>query len=159
MTENLILIAVITAAHGLKGEVKVKSFAATPADFWRYGPLAAKSGEVFEITKARPAKDDFICTLKNVADRNRAEALRGTELFVAREMLPKSSASEFYLHDLMGREVVHADKPLGMVAGFQNFGAGDLMELDNGTLFPVAFIGEIGETVTLNLPDFYLDAE
>jgi len=156
MMTDLILVAVITGAHGIKGEVKVKSFTSDPKMFSSYGPLTAKDDRVFEITKAKFAKDDFICTLKNVTDRNQSEALKGTELFVAREKLPKLPEGEFYLHDLHGKDVVADGKNIGKVSGFQNFGAGELMELETGMLIPVSFADEVGEQVHLTLPEDYL---
>jgi 16S rRNA processing protein RimM len=154
---ELVLVGVITGAHGIKGEVKVKSFTADPKAFSAYGQLTSKDGRGFEITKAKFAKDDFICTLKNVVDRNQSEALRGIELFVAREKMPKLPPGEFYLHDLEGKPVLAADHKIGVITGFQNFGAGELLELEGGTLIPLRFVREVNEAVILDLPDGYLD--
>jgi len=155
----MIHVATILAAHGIKGEVKVKSLTETPQAFATYGPLVAKDGRVFEIKNVRAQKDDFLCVLNTISDRNAAEALRGLELFVAREKLPALKVGEVYLSDVQGKEAVADGKPLGRILGFQNFGAGELMELDGGMLVPVAFIAAIAEVVTLNLPDGYLDNE
>jgi len=155
----LVHVATIIAAHGLKGEVKVKSFTSLPKAFASYSPLSAKDGRVFEIVKFRPQTDDFICILMNVSDRNAAEALRGTELFVAREKLPPLKEGEFYLSDLQGKNCFAGVKALGPVVGFQNFGAGELLELESGILVPVSYVASVGEGVILNLPDGYLDDE
>ena len=155
----MIHVATIVAAHGIKGEVKVKSYTAEPKGFAFYGPLSAPDGRKFEIKTVRPQKDDFLCTLNNITDRNAAEALRGTELFVAREKLPALKDAEFYLSDAQGKQAVVQGKDLGRVIGFQNFGAGELMELDNGMLIPIFYIATIDDTVTLNLPEGYLEAE
>lgn len=153
----MIHVATIMGAHGIKGEVKVKSFTADPKAFASYGPLHDAKGRVFEIAKARFAKDEFICTLKTVSDRNAAEALRGTELFIAREKLPALKEGEIYLSDVQGKEALAGEHKLGRITGFQNFGAGELMELEGGMLIPVSFIGSVADFVTLNLPDGYLD--
>jgi 16S rRNA processing protein RimM len=153
----MILVAVITGAHGIKGEVKVKSFTSIPQAFSTYGALNSKDGSVFEFTKAKFAKDDFICTLKNVTTRNQSEALRGTELFIARNKLPKLPEGEFYLHDLSGKQVEAAGQTIGQVSGFQNFGAGELLELETGMLIPMRFVLEVGETVKVDLPEGYLE--
>jgi len=157
--DMLVHVATIIGAHGIKGEVKVRSFTAVPKDFASYGPLTSQNGHVFEIKKIRPQTDDFICMLMNVADRNAAEALRGTELFVAREKLPPLKEGEFYLSDLQGKICFADGKALGPVAGFQNFGAGELMELASGLLIPVSCIASVGEQVILNLPDGFLNEE
>ena len=89
-----VLVGVIVGAHGIKGEVKLKSFTSDPLSIGRYGPLQSTSGQNFEITKLKAAKDDFIANLMSVGDRNEAEALKGTELFVAREKLQADAAAK-----------------------------------------------------------------
>jgi 16S rRNA processing protein RimM len=154
----LILIGRILGAHGIRGAVKLKSFAATPADIAGYKPLTAKDGRSFEILRLKPARDEFIADLKDIRDRDAAEALKGTDLFVARDRLPAPAAGEIYLADLVGRAVVADGKPLGTVAGLQNFGAGDLLELEDGGLIPVAFITASDGDVVVDLPEGFLDA-
>jgi 16S rRNA processing protein RimM len=150
-------VATIIAAHGIKGEVKVKSFTSDPKAFATYGPLLSKDGRVFEIKTVRPQKDEFLCTLSNVTDRNAAEALRGVELCVAREKLPNLAEGEFYLQDLLGKMVEAEGKIIGTVSGFQNFGAGDLIELHDGMLLPMGFVVSVGGIVKMDLPAGYLD--
>jgi len=155
----LVHVATIVAAHGIKGEVKIKSFTSDPKAFSTYGPLLDAKGRMFEITKAKFGKDEFICTLKNVTDRNAAEALRGTELFIAREKLPALKEGEIYLSDVVGKDAVAGEHKLDRIVGFQNYGAGELMELESGMLIPVSFIDSVADVVTLNLPDGYLEDE
>ena len=156
---KLVLVAAIIGAHGIRGEVKIKSFTATPSAFATYGPLNSKDGRVFEIAKSKFAKDEFICTLKNIVDRNQAEALRGVELFVVREKLPQLPQGEFYLSDLLNKQVMAEGKLLGIVAGFQNYGAGELMELQSGELIPVRFVVAVDEKILINLPEGFLEDE
>jgi 16S rRNA processing protein RimM len=159
---DLILVGVITGAHGIRGEVKLKSFTAEPKAIATYGPLVSNRGELFEITKLKPATDHFICTLKNTTDRNQSEKLKGVELFITRAQLP---AAEIYFHDLIGKPVFQGDAILGTVAGFENFGAGDVMDVKiegraDTVLIPYneAFIVEASkEKVIVSLPDDYLD--
>ena len=156
----MILVGVILGAHGIKGEVKLKSFTEDPKAIAAYKPLLAKSGVRFEITRLKPQVSDFICTLNAVSDRNQAEALKGTELFITREQLPKD---ELYLHDLIGVAVFNRTAPLGTVSGFENFGAGDVMDvkMENTTVlipYTKAFIVEASrERVVVDLPEDYLD--
>jgi 16S rRNA processing protein RimM len=154
---SLILLGRITGAHGIRGAVKLKSFAAKPADIASYGPLATADGRTVEILKLKPANDEFIADLKDVRDRSAAEALKGVELFIARDKLPVVKDKEFYLADLIGKDVVHDNAPMGKVASIENYGAGDLMELANGGLVPVAFIENLGDVITVLLPPGYLD--
>ena len=165
-----VLVGVIVGAHGIKGEVKLKSFTSEPSSIGRYGPLQSSTGQSFEITKLKAAKDDFIASLKNVADRNDAEALKGTELFVAREKLPKLKTNEAYAHDLMGLDVVLENgSTLGKLVGMPNYGAGDLLEVavegESETIlipFTNTFVPQDDFTkgkIIVNLPEGYLDAE
>lgn len=153
----LILLGRITGAHGIRGAVKLKSFAARPADIASYGPLITGDGRAIEITRLKPARDEFIADLKDVRDRNAAEALNGVELFIAREKLPALKGKEIYLADLIGKTVVNDGVTLGVVNSIENYGAGDLMELANGELLPVAFVSAVGETISVSLPPGYLD--
>jgi 16S rRNA processing protein RimM len=153
----LILLGRITGAHGIRGAVKIKSFTQNPADIASYGPLTTGDGRAIEIARLKPARDEFIADLKDVRDRNAAETMKGVELFIAREKLPAPKESEFYLSDLIGKNVLSDGVILGTVASIENYGAGDLMELANGELLPVAFIGAVGETITVSLPIGYLD--
>jgi 16S rRNA processing protein RimM len=154
---TLILLGRITGAHGIRGAVKLKSFTQNPADISKYGPLVTGDGRTIEIARLKPAKDEFIADLKDVRDRNAAEALKGVELLIAREKLPAPRESEFYLSDLIGKNVLSDGVTLGTVASIENYGAGDLMELSNGELVPVAFVQTVGEAIAVSLPPGYLD--
>ena len=155
----MIHVATIIGAHAIKGEVKLRSFTSDPKAFASYGPLISKDGVTFDVVKFRAQINDFICVLMNVSDRNAAEALRGTELFVARDKLPALKDGEIYLSDVQGKEAMAEGKNLGRIVGFQNFGAGELMELESGMLVPVSSIVSVFDIVTLNLPEGYLSEE
>src|SRR6476646_7919716 len=105
-SDDKVLAGVITGAHGIKGEVKLRSFTADPKAIAAYGPLIASNGERFEIERLKLQKDGFIATMKGVADRNKAETLKGVELFVLRRQLPQPEQDEVYIHDLIGAKVV-----------------------------------------------------
>ena len=160
----MILVGVITGAHGIRGDVKLKSFTADPKAIATYGPLVSATGETFEITRLKLQVEDFICTLKNVWDRNKAETLKGTEFFITRAQLPKD---ELYLHDLIGAPIFNGDVTLGTIVGFENFGAGDLIDVkiegrSDTVLIPYnkAFIVAASkERVIVSLPDGYLEDE
>jgi len=124
---RLISLGVITAAHGIRGEVKVRSFTANPQDITAYGPLLDASGRHFNITITGGTKDTLIAKVEGVSSRNEAEALRNTELFIPRSALPEPDAHEYYHEDLIGLSLMTADgKPYGVIAAMHNFGAGDL---------------------------------
>ena len=124
----------IGAPHGVRGEVRLRSFTADPAAITSYGPLETEDGRVLEIEALRPAKDHFVATLAGIADRNAAERLTNVKLYVPRERLPKPEEPDEYYHaDLIGLAAVdRAGNPLGSVIAVHNFGAGDLIELRRG---------------------------
>jgi 16S rRNA processing protein RimM len=132
VTNARVLVAAFGAAHGIRGEIRVKSFTADPAAFAAYGPLQAEgSTRSFEITQARPLKDDlFIVRVKGIIDRTAAEALNGTGLTVARELLPPSQDDEYYYADLIGLHAETTDgTTVGTIVAVQNYGAGDILEI------------------------------
>jgi 16S rRNA processing protein RimM len=127
-----IRVARIGAAHGIRGEVKLWSFTEDPLAVTSYGPLETEDGaRRFEIEAARPAKDHLVARLKGVADRDAAETLRNTDLFVPRDRLPPIEEADTYYHaDLVGLAAVDEDgTTLGTIAAIHNFGAGDLIEI------------------------------
>ena len=127
-----VLIAQIGAAHGVRGEVRLKAFTADPLSVARYGALESEDGrQRFEIEALRPAKDVLVVRLKGVADRNAAEALKNLRLYVAREKLPDPGDDEFYVADLIGLAAERPDgASLGTVKAVHNFGAGDVLEIE-----------------------------
>ena len=126
-----VLIAQIGAAHGVRGEVRLKAFTEDPLSVARYGALETEDGRRFEIEAVRPAKDMLVARLKGVADRSAAEALTHLRLYVAREKLPQPAADEFYHADLVGLTAqTAAGEAFGVVKAVHNFGAGDLLEIE-----------------------------
>lgn len=129
-----VVVAQIGAAHGVKGEVRLKPFTQAPADVAAYGPLTAPDGRVFEIEAIRPAAgtspDMMVVRFKGIGDRTAAEALTNIELSVPAERLPPTEADEFYHSDLIGLEAVTVGgEVLGTIVGVPNYGAGDLLEI------------------------------
>ena len=53
--QNPVLMAVIGAAHGIKGELRVKTFTGDPLALGDYGPLFARDGRSFEIARHQAA--------------------------------------------------------------------------------------------------------
>ncbi|MBB4103984.1 ribosome maturation factor RimM [Allorhizobium borbori] len=138
--ENPILLAVIGAAQGLRGEVRVRSFTDDPMAIGDYGHLHSSDGRTFEVLEVREGKNVVIVRFRGVNDRNAAEALNGLELYVERANLPDDELEddEFYYTDLEGLEAVDAEgKSYGNVSAVYDFGAGDLLELKGPGKRPV----------------------
>ena len=164
----MVLVGAITGAHGIRGEVKLRSFTAEPGAIASYSPLETAKGAKIEIVRLRPQKDGFIAILKGVTDRNAAEALRGTELFVPRARLPEPEKDEVYVHDLIGLAVHLADgSRLGEIVDVADYGAGDLIDVKvdgrkDTVLIPFAsqYVLEAdGERIVVDLPEGYLDVD
>ena len=141
-----VLLAAVMGAQGLKGEVKAKIFTAAPDALPRYGKLHARDGRTFTITAFRPSKQgEAVIAFAEVKDRNTAEALKGTELFVSRDALPEPDEDEFYHADLVGLEARDSEgRVIGKVVAVHNFGASDVIELarDDGDSVHLAFTRE-----------------
>ena len=129
----MVLVARIGAAHGLKGEVRVKSLTADPLALTGYGELAAADGRRFAIEAARPvggSPDMLVVRFAGVGDRSAAEALNGIDLSVPRDRFPAPAEDEFYHADLIGLAAVTvAGEELGTVIAVENHGAGDLLAI------------------------------
>jgi 16S rRNA processing protein RimM len=128
---DLVLLGRIAGAQGLKGEVRINSFTANPEDIAAYGALAGADGRQFVVERVRHLKGGaVVAVLAGVRDRGAAEALHGTELYVAREQLPETDTDEWYYEELVGLKAVSPEgEVLGKVLSVQNFGAGDLLEI------------------------------
>ena len=135
-----ILVGKIVAPQGIRGEVRVQTFTATPTDFQKLNIKSSRFNDGdFKFVRPVPNSTVIIGKINGVDDRNGAEALRNTELYIERDTLPDLKENEFYQADLIGFDVVRDDKKIGIVDCFQNYGAGDIIELDNGDM--ISFIG------------------
>ena len=129
--DDLIFIAALAGAHGVRGECKLKSFAGNPADAFAYGPFLDETGQVILTpTIWKPTKDGFIVRLAEALDRDKAQALKGTRLYIPRAALPALDEDEFYHADLIGLTVRSLDgAPMGTIRAVHDFGASDLLEI------------------------------
>jgi 16S rRNA processing protein RimM len=126
-----VLLAAVTGAVGLKGEVKAKLFTATPDALARYGELRTREGRKLVIAAFRSTKaNEAVIAFEGVTERSAAEQLKGAQLFVNRAALPNTAEEEFYHADLIGLEARdNQGRVLGKVAAVHNFGASDVIEL------------------------------
>ncbi len=129
--DKLVLLGVIGAAHGIKGEVRIKAFTGDPLAIAEYGPLTDEKGRRFEIAEIRPAKEVVVARLKGITSREAAESLNAVNLFVSRDKIPApEDEDEFLQADLIGCAVVGPDgMVLGTVTTVANYGAGDLLDI------------------------------
>lgn len=135
MNDERVLMAVIGAPHGVRGEVRVKTFTGDPMALGDYGPLTDAKGKVYTIANLRPSKTVVVARIREITTREAAEAANGTELYVARSALPDDlDEDEFYQADLIGLDAVDAaGSKIGSVRAMHDFGAGDIIELTLAT--------------------------
>jgi 16S rRNA processing protein RimM len=133
---QMILMGAIAGVHGVRGEVKVKSFTSDPLAITAYGPLFDEQGRAFALKLSQKAAKDtvVIARIDGVGDRNAAEALKGKRLYAPREVLPAlSDENEFYASDLIGLAVEDRNgKALGKVVDLQDHGAGAIIAVAGG---------------------------
>lgn len=159
-----VLLGVIQSAHGIRGQVMIKSFTEYPADVAAYGALEDEEGSrSFEIDVESVTPKGVIARIDGVADRTAAEKLKGTPLYVKREALPQPEEDEYYHADLVGLAAIDRNgTPIGRIANVLNFGAGDILEIakphvKQTLLWPmradvVLQVDIAGGTITLEAP-------
>lgn len=132
MTGKPILVGRFGAAHGIKGELRLKSFTGDPEAIARYGPLSDRAGtRQFEIQSLRPIRDDLLVVkIAGITNRTAAEALTNVELYVPHDHLPPPAPEEYYHADLIGLAALdETGTKLGRIAAVFDFGGGDLLEI------------------------------
>ena len=135
MTDK-ICIGAIAGSFGVKGEVRLKSFTATPEDIASYTPLTSENGKLsFDVTLTGQTKNALVARLSGIATKEQADALRGARLFVDRDRLPNLPDDEYYHADLIGLEVYDTGGTLlGTVKSVLNHGASDLLEVQEASM-------------------------
>jgi len=139
---DMICVAEITGAHGIQGMLKLKIFSESPENLADYMPLYdSKAEKKFEFSYIAEHKSFYLANMEGIDDRNKAEALRGTRLYIHKKELPEIDEEDtYYYKDLIGLTIKNTeDKIIGKVLNVVDFGAGELLEIhqlaDGKTLF------------------------
>lgn len=130
--DELIELGAITNAHGIKGDVTIKPFGKDLSSLMDYGPVRDKTGQqAFTILSLRHSKKDlYVAKIKEITNRNQAEDVKGTELYIERSKLPEPEEDEFYYRDLIGLSVnLESGEKWGKVIAVEDYGAGDIIEI------------------------------
>ena len=130
--QDRICVGAIVGSHGLQGSVKVKSFMVITDDIVAYGPLTDKHGKrSFKLDLISSNKKGLVVKISGITDRTASEELRGLELYLSRDLLPDLKEGEFYYSDLVGLMVENMNgEIIGTVSMIDNYGAGEVMEVD-----------------------------
>lgn len=133
MTDQPVTLAVIIGAHGVTGEVRLKLFGEGVETLKSYKSFDA-AGRTLNLKSVRSGPNGAVARFAEIADRSAAEALRGTELTVPRSALPPLEQGEYYHADLIGLPCFSTEgEGLGNVVAVENFGAGDIIEVERPT--------------------------
>lgn len=127
-----VLVAAVAGAFGVRGEIRLKTFTADPASVGAYGPVETEDGaRRFAIRLVQKPKGPVVVArFDGIEDRDAAEALKGTRLYVPRAALPALDADDYYLADLIGLTAYDpAGQVLGRISAVVDHGAGDILEV------------------------------
>jgi 16S rRNA processing protein RimM len=154
-------MGVMLGAHGVKGIVRVLSYAADAEDIAAYGPLEDESGQRrFSLEVVGKARGAILAAIDGIADRDAAAALRGTRLYIARAALPATEDGEFYWGDLIGLKAELKDgTELGDVVAVHDYGGGPSLEVKRaaGGLVMVPFTNRVVPVVDLDVGKLVID--
>jgi 16S rRNA processing protein RimM len=148
MSENKrILIGEIATAHGIKGLVKLRSFVEDETLLEGENVYTSETGDkTISLKIKNPMKGDFLAEVKGVSDRNGAEALRATQLYIDRDSLPNTDDGEYYIEDMKGLSIITKNgDAIGTVLNVVNYGASDLIDIkpiQGGQNFYLPFIDD-----------------
>lgn len=128
---DVVLVGAVAGAFGVRGEVRIKSFTATPEDIFDYAPFRDDAGApVLTVQSWKHLKDGFAAYTEEITSREEAASYKSVRLYARRDVLPQLNDDEFYHADLIGMAVRDlANAPLGVVKAVHNFGADDLLEV------------------------------
>jgi len=128
--ERRIALAAVAGAHGVKGEVRLKLFSEKAESLARHKKLFVGGAER-RVLEVRDSGKVAVARFEGVSDRGAAEALRGSLVEVDRNALPPLEDGEYYHVDLIGLPVLNRHgKPIGSVVAVEDYGAGDLLEIE-----------------------------
>jgi 16S rRNA processing protein RimM len=159
LADDQVVLAAIAGAHGIGGEVRLKLFAESVESLRRHAAVQAGDRQL-TLKSVKPGGGGAIVRFAEIADRTAAEPLRGRQLTVPRSALPPLEEGEYYHADLLGLPCEGRDgAPLGIVVAVENFGAGDILEIErtDGTRTMVPFregIADLSDGRILVDPEF-----
>ena len=153
--ERLVLVARVSGAFGVKGEVRIRAYTDNPLAVLNFRDLSRVNGQPgLTLVSGRSFKEGLIARAKEISTKEEADALKGLDLYAPRSALPPAEDDEFYLTDLIGLRAEAPDGPmLGVVKSVQNYGAGDVLEIEppgRGPSWMVAFTAETAPEIDID---------
>jgi 16S rRNA processing protein RimM len=131
-SERRIALAAVAGAHGVKGELRLKLFSESAESLARHDKVCV-AGVERRLLSIRDSGKTAVARFEGIPDRSAAEALRGSLVEVDRSALPPLEDGEYYHADLIGLPAFdRSGEAIGTVAAVENYGAGDLLEIETG---------------------------
>jgi 16S rRNA processing protein RimM len=149
VSDRRIALAAVAGAHGVRGELRLKLFSDSVESLACHEALYV-GGVEHRLLKVRDSGKTAVATFEGIDDRSSAEALRGSLVEVDRTSLPPLEDGEYYHADLISLPCVdRKGATLGSVVGVENYGAGDLLEIerDDGKRALIPFSPGIADLV------------
>ncbi len=130
MPGQTVILAAIAGAHGIRGEVRLKLFAESLESLSRHEAVLVGERQL-TLKSVKASGGTAVACFAEIADRGAAEALRGQLVSVPRAALPPLEEGEYYHSDLIGLTCESPEgEPLGTVVAVENYGAGDILEVE-----------------------------
>lgn len=153
MSDKKIALGKITSAHGIKGLFSVNLYNKESINLNDYSGKVFLRKHPIEIRVKFYKKYSIICESKLFKHRNDVEDVIGEEVWIEEKSLDKRDSSEFFHKDIIGCDVLDSSlKVLGKVKAIHNFGAGDLLELDNNFIYMIRFY-DLNKNKDVNLKE------
>jgi 16S rRNA processing protein RimM len=151
-----VALAAVAGAHGVKGELRLKLFTDSVDNLKRHDCVYVGAAE-HKLESVRPGPTGAVARISGISDRSAAEALRGSLVEVDRSALPPLEEGEYYHADLIGLPCFDRDgNEVGRVAAIENYGAGDLLEVEfsdgKSSLIPfrLGIAEKVGERIVVD---------
>lgn len=135
----MVLVGKVTKAQGIRGEIKANSLFDTPWTFEKLSKVRIRGVEYALLSVRVDTKSEAVfLKLKGVDDRNKAEELRGEDIFVEEDLMPATEEGRFYISDLIGAKIVAKDTEFGILTDILQNGCADVyvVEGEKNFLFP-----------------------
>lgn len=129
-SDKHLYIGIVTSPHGIKGNVKIKTFTTHPSDLSSFQEIYDQDGKIHSISVLSTKKDFIIASFSGIKTRTQAEEIAGLKLYINRDSLPKTDDDEYYHADLIGLQARNPNgHVVGIVENVDNFGASDLLDI------------------------------
>ncbi|MDB5698208.1 MAG: rimM [Alphaproteobacteria bacterium] len=146
-SEGGVALAAVMGAHGIQGEVRLKLFAQSPESLQQHKQVLV-GDRTLSLVSVKAAGKTPVARFAEINDRGAAEQLRGSLVTIPRSALPPLEEDEYYHADLIGLACESkAGEALGIVVAVENFGAGDIIEIEkpDGKRTMVPFRNDVAE--------------